>query len=89
MHSDVFASKARRTKTSVKVDAELMERVKAAGIDASRIAEAALNRALIEQDREQLRREIARDFRALEAFTDKHGDPGSELREMFGGFDAT
>jgi antitoxin CcdA len=89
MHSDGLASEVRRKQASLKIDAELVEKARAAGIDASRIAEAALSRALVEVDREQLRAEIAQDFRALEAYVEKHGDPVAELREMFGGFDAT
>ena len=89
MHSDQLASEARRKRVTLTMDAALFEKAKAAGIDVARVAEAALGRALVEQDRKRLRREIAQDFRALEAFVDKHGDPAAELRDMFGAFDAT
>jgi post-segregation antitoxin (ccd killing protein) len=60
-------------------------------INASRTAEAALAEALRERQREQLRAEIAQAFRALEEYVEKHGNPATELRKMFGGldFDAT
>jgi post-segregation antitoxin (ccd killing protein) len=89
MHTSVLASEARRKKVTLRIDAELAEKAKAAGIDTSRIVEAALTRALLELDREKLREAIAQDSRALEAYVDKHGDPVAELGEMFGGFDAT
>ena len=87
MHSNELTSEVRRKRASLKINAELLEKARAAGIDASRIAEAALNRALVEVDREQLRAEIAQDLRAMEDYIDKHGSPVAELREMFGGFD--
>lgn len=88
--SDVlFDPDARRKTVSLTINADLLAKVKAAGINASRIAEAALAEALKERQREQLRAEIAQDFRAIEAYVDKYGDPVAELREMFGGFDAT
>ncbi len=82
MHSDDLAPDARRKQANLKIDAELLAKAKAVGIDASRIAEAALKRALVEVDREQLRAEIAQDFRALEAYVEKHGDPRLEWLQM-------
>jgi antitoxin CcdA len=89
MYSDLFDPDARRKTVSLTINADLLEKVKAAGINASRTAEAALIKALEDCRREQLRAEIAQDFRALDAYIEKHGDPSAELREMFGGFDAT
>jgi post-segregation antitoxin (ccd killing protein) len=82
-------SETRRKKANLKIDAELAERARAAGIDASRVAEAALSRALVEVDREKLRAEITQDFRALEAYIDKHGDPRPGWLELRDGPDAT
>jgi antitoxin CcdA len=82
MHSDGLASDVRRKQTGLTIDAELVEKAKAAGIDASGVAEAALSRALVEVDREKLRAEIAQDLRAMEDYVDEHGDPRSEWLRM-------
>jgi antitoxin CcdA len=84
----LFDPNARRKTVSLTINADLLEKVRAAGINASRTAEAALAEALNEHWRTQLRAEIAQDFRVLEAYIDKYGDPSAELRDMFGGFDA-
>jgi antitoxin CcdA len=87
MHSTLFDPDARRKTVSLTINADLLEKVKAAGINASRTAEAALAEALKEQQREQLRAEIAQDFLAIEEYVEKHGNPAVELRKMFGGLD--
>jgi post-segregation antitoxin (ccd killing protein) len=89
MHTGVLTSEFRRRKASLKIDAALIERASAAGLDACRVAEAALNRALLEVDREKLRQQIAQDMRALEAYVDEHGDPRLEWEQMRDEPDAT
>ncbi len=89
MASDVMAPERRRKKASLKIDAALVEKARTAGIDAVRVAEAALSRALVEVDREQLIKEFAQDLRAMEDYVDKHGDPNDDWREMCREADAT
>jgi antitoxin CcdA len=88
--SDVlFDPRARRKTVSLTINADLLEKARAAGINASRTAEAALEQALREHHREQLRREFAQDLRAMEDYVDKHGNPNDDWREMCREADAT
>jgi antitoxin CcdA len=87
MHSDLFDPGPRRKTVSLTINADLLDKVKQAGINASRTAEAAMAEALKEHQREQLRAEIAQDFQAIEEYVAKHGNPATELRKMFKGLD--
>jgi antitoxin CcdA len=88
--SDVLFDRGARRKTvSVTINADLLAKAKAAGINASRTAEAGLERALREHRREQLRREFAQDLRTWEDYVDKYGNPNDEWREMCRDADAT
>lgn len=91
MSSVLIDPDARRQTVSLTIDADLVERARSAGIDLSRIAEAAMATAVTEHQRDRLRAEIAQDFRALEGYVDQHGDPTQEWREMLdqSGSDAT
>ena len=64
------------------MNADLLEKAKAAGISVSRTAEAAVAEALSRHHRERLRVEFAQDLRAWEDFVDKHGNPDDDWREM-------
>lgn len=85
MHYDARAGK--RT-VSLTLNRDLYAKVRAAGMNASRIAEAALARALEMHETEKLREEIRRDTIAVAAYVAKHGDPVAEWRELFEGPDA-
>jgi|HubBroStandDraft_1064217.scaffolds.fasta_scaffold05697_5 antitoxin CcdA len=88
--SDVlFDPGARRKNVSLTINADLLQKVRAAGINASRTAEAALEQALREHYREQLRWEFAQDLRAMEDYVDKHGNPNDDWREVCREADAT
>jgi antitoxin CcdA len=88
--SDVlFDPGARRKTVSLTINADLLQKARAAGINASRTAEAALEQALREHHREQLRKEFAQDLRAMEDYVDKHGNPNDDWREMCREADAT
>jgi antitoxin CcdA len=89
MQSDLFDPGARRKTVSLTINADLLDKVKQAGINASRTAEAALAEALKERRREQLRKEFAQDLRTWEDYVDKHGDPNDDWREMCREVDAT
>ncbi len=73
---------------SLTVNIDLHAKSKAADINASRVAEAALREALREAQRAVLRREIQQDRDALARYLAEHGDPAAELREMFAPPDA-
>jgi antitoxin CcdA len=84
-----FDTRARRKTVSLTINADLIEKAKAAGINASRTAEAALEQALRQHYREKSRQEFSRDLRAMEDYVDKHGNPNDEWREMCRDADAT
>jgi post-segregation antitoxin (ccd killing protein) len=83
MPSALFDATARKRTVSLTVNGDLYTKVKAAGINASRVAEEALADALRRRQAEVLRDEIRRDQRALARYVAEHGDPAAELREMF------
>jgi antitoxin CcdA len=89
MSDSLFDPRARRKTVSLTINADLLEKAKAAGINASRTAEASLEQALREHHREQLRKEFAQDLRAMEEYVDKHGNPNDDWREMCREADAT
>jgi post-segregation antitoxin (ccd killing protein) len=83
MPSALFDATARKRTVSLTVNGDLYTKVKAAGINASRVAEEALADALRRRQAEVLQDEIRRDQRALARYVAEHGDPAAELREMF------
>lgn len=89
MSTPLFDPGARKQTVSLTVNSDLYSRTRALGINASRVAEAALAQALREKQAELVRGEIARDMGALADYVAAHGDPAAELREMFDGTDAT
>jgi antitoxin CcdA len=80
---------ARKRTVSLTLNSDLYAKVRAAGMNASRIAEAALVQALKAKEAEVLRAEIREDMKALADYIAAHGDPAAELREMFDPSDAT
>jgi post-segregation antitoxin (ccd killing protein) len=84
MQTPLFDQTARRQTVSLTVNSDLYAKTRAVGINASRVAEAALAHALREKQAELLRADIARDMTALAEYVAAHGDPAAELREMFG-----
>ena len=74
---------------SLTVNSDLLDKVRAAGINASRVAEEALATSLRVQYQERLRAEFRQDSEALVNYVAEHGDPAAELRSLFGGADAT
>jgi post-segregation antitoxin (ccd killing protein) len=83
MASALFDAAARKRTVSLTINADLYAKTKAAGINASRIAEEALAAALRARQAQVLRGEIRRDQEALARYMAEHGDPAAELREMF------
>ena len=88
MQTPLFDHRARQRTVSLTVNSDLYAPVRALGINASRVAEAALAQALREKQAELLRAEIRQDVTALEDYVAAHGDPAAELREMFDTLDA-
>ena len=78
-----YDTAARKRTVSLTLNSDLYAKVRAAGMNASRIAEAALAQALKTREAEVLRAEIRQDMKALADYITEHGDPAAELREMF------
>jgi post-segregation antitoxin (ccd killing protein) len=74
---------ARKRTVSLTLNSDLYAKVRAAGMNASRIAESALAQALKAREAELLRGEIRQDMKALADYIAEHGDPAAELRELF------
>jgi post-segregation antitoxin (ccd killing protein) len=83
MRIALFDAAARKRTVSLTINSDLYAKTKAAGINASRVAEEALADALRTRQAEMLRDEIRRDQLALARYVAEHGDPVTELREMF------
>jgi post-segregation antitoxin (ccd killing protein) len=88
MPDTLYDSAARKRTVSLTLNGDLYAKVRAAGMNASRIAESALAQALKVREAEVLRGEIRQDMKALADYIAEHGDPAEELREMFDSSDA-
>jgi len=89
MQNTLYDGAARKRTVSLTLNSDLYAKVRAAGMNASRIAEAALAEALRTREAEVLRAEIRQDMQALADYIAEHGDPAAELRELFDPPDAT
>ena len=83
MQNTLFDSSARKRTVSLTLNSDLYAKVRAAGMNASRIAETALAQALKAREADVLRGEIRQDMKALADYIAERGDPAAELREMF------
>jgi antitoxin CcdA len=68
-----YDSSAARQTVSLTINADLFARIKALGINASRVAEEALARELERHRAEQLKRDIKQDVEAMSAYVARHG----------------
>jgi antitoxin CcdA len=76
-----YAVGAPRQTVSLTINSDLFARIKALGLNASRIAEEALANELERQRRAVILAEIEADVRAVKAYTDRHGDPADITRQ--------
>jgi antitoxin CcdA len=79
----LFAYQAAKQTVSVTINSDLMARVKALGINVSRVAEEALATELERKRNEALRAELKADTTALEAFVAKHGSFAAMVRKHY------
>lgn len=63
------------------MNGDLYAKAKAHGINASRVAEAALAQALAAREADEIRADIEKDLAAYNAYVDKHGSPAEMLRD--------
>jgi len=83
MATTLFDAAARKRTVSLTINSDFYAKTRAAGINASRVAEEALAEALRAKQAKVLLDEIRRDQQALARYVAEHGDPAAELREMF------
>ena len=79
-----FAADAPRQTVSLTINADLFARVKALGVNASRIAEEALAAELARLRLEQLRAEATADVQAEDAYIARHGSFADMARQHYG-----
>jgi len=80
----MFDRSASKLVVSLSINSDLYAKAQALGVDTSRVAEAAIARAVQSADREQLLADIRKDREVLARYIAEHGDTVAELREMFG-----
>jgi post-segregation antitoxin (ccd killing protein) len=77
----VFDPGAKKRTVSLTLNGDLYAKAKAAGINASQVAEEALAQALKARHMEKVRAEIENDMAAYSAYIEKHGSPAEMLRD--------
>ncbi len=75
MRRPLYDLQARRKTVSVSLNADLVEKARAAGINISRIAETALATAFVAHEREMLIAETREASALTEAYIAEHGPP--------------
>jgi antitoxin CcdA len=79
-----FDSSAPRQTVSLTINADLFARIKALGVNASRVAEEALARELERHRAEQLKRDIKCDVDAMNSYVARHGSFADLARAHYG-----
>lgn len=86
-HRTLYDARARKQTVSLSVNADLIAKVKEAGINASPVAEEALAVTLTERREVFLREEMARDVTWIEAYEAAHGSFPELMRAFEEGAD--
>jgi post-segregation antitoxin (ccd killing protein) len=83
MRTPLYDHNAKRKTVSVTLNADLVARSAAHGINISRVAEAALIAAFETAEKEKIREELKADAAWVAGFVAKHGYPFPESMAMF------
>ena len=83
MRASLYNTKAKRQTVSLTVNSDLFAKARAAGINASRVAEDALATALAAREAARIRDEIRQDLEAMDAYVEKHGDFAAMMRAHY------
>lgn len=83
MREPTFSAAAPRQTVSLTINSDLFARIKALGLNASRIAEDALARELENQRRTQILAEVESDLRAADEYARRHGHHGELVRQHY------
>lgn len=84
MREPAFAVDAPRQTVSLTINSDLFARVKALGINASRVAEEALARELERARRSEIAAEVRGAVAAINAYEEKHGSFSGHMRRFRG-----
>ena len=79
-----FRVDAPRQTVSLTINSDLFARVKALGINASRVAEEALAMELEKRRRAEIEAEVKADIAAINAYEKEHGSFADHVRKHFG-----
>jgi antitoxin CcdA len=79
-----YAIDAPKQTVSLTINSDLMARVKAMGINASRVAEEGLAQEVERLRRAEIEAEVRQDLAAIEAYEQKHGNFADHVREHYG-----
>jgi post-segregation antitoxin (ccd killing protein) len=88
MRNPPYDTGARRRTVSLTLNADLYAKAKGAGINVSKVAEAALAQALAQHVAEQVKAEIHQDLAAYSAFVETHGSFADMVREHYAAVDS-
>lgn len=80
---DNFDRRAKKRTVSLTLNSDLYTKAKAAGVNASKVAERALEQALAEQVAERARAEIRQDLDAYNKYVAEHGSPVAMSRAHY------
>ena len=83
MRTSLYDAHSRKRTVSLTLNADLCAKARDAGINLSKVAEAALAQALSLRMAERLRAEIQSDLAAHEAFVEQHGSFAGMVREHY------
>jgi antitoxin CcdA len=84
IHEPAYRLDAPRQTVSLTINSDLFARAKAAGINASRVAEEALAAELEKRRRAHIGAAVRADVAAIDAYAEQHGSFGDHLREHVG-----
>lgn len=87
MRKALFESTAPKRTVSVTLNSDLYAKAKSVGINASRVAEQALEQAYAEQCARALRAQIQQDLDAADAYASEHGAFAELVRAHYEGDD--
>lgn len=84
MRAALYDRDARKRTVSLTVNSDLYDKAKAAGLNASQVAEEALALALAQATAAAVKIEIRQDLDAYNAYVTRHGSPADLAREHYG-----
>jgi antitoxin CcdA len=88
MRTPLYDPNARKKTVSLTINADLWDKARAAGLNLSEIAEAAIGGEFISRTEAKVQAEIELDLAAYNAFVAEHGSFADALREHYAALEA-